>query len=280
MSMVHSEFSVKSGGNYSYFMFKRFIRIYPLYISVYIITILLVRIHSGNTESPLPFLINSLLLQSAFGFNYIPSAWSISTELFAYLAFPIMLAIISNTRNIIPVTVLAVASLIYISVNNEILAFSVNTSSGLTSILRCLADYSLGVTSFVLFKNGHVINKTTSYLFVVFVGILLMYRTVDIYIILLCAAIIPSLVETDNLVAKALSCRPIHYLGQISYSLYLIHSVLINQLAFFFNEIHYGKNAIIFLSSIILSCITYHLIEKPSRNWLSRFGSLFKTKTA
>lgn len=25
MSMVHSEFSVKSGGNYSYFMFKRFI---------------------------------------------------------------------------------------------------------------------------------------------------------------------------------------------------------------------------------------------------------------
>ncbi|HCM9219157.1 TPA: acyltransferase [Enterobacter hormaechei subsp. steigerwaltii] len=275
MSMVHNEFSTKGSGNYSYFMFKRFIRIYPVYIFLYVVSVLLASIEHGITESPLSFLINGLLLQSLFGFNYIASSWSISTEMFAYLLFPVMLMTISKMKYIIPIIIMALASLIYISVSNEILAFSVNASGGLKSILRCLADYSLGVTSYVLFSNGRVINKRISYASCFILAVLLMFRQVDVYIIALCALIIPSLVDETNVISRALSIKPIHYLGQISYSLYLVHSLLVNQLSFIFADAQQWRAALIFSASILISMFTYHLIEKPCRVRLSKYGNGF-----
>jgi peptidoglycan/LPS O-acetylase OafA/YrhL len=278
MSMVHNEFSTNGGGNYSHFMFKRFVRIYPVYFFLLIVTLLIVKIASGNTENPVLFLINALLLQSLLGFNYISSSWSISTELFAYLIFPALLLFISKTKNITPIVILALASLCYISVNNTILEFSVNVSSGWKSILRCLADYSLGVTSYVLFKNGIVINRLTSYVLTAILVYFLMHRHVDVYIIILCAIIIPSLIDSKNFVSKVLSIKPVHYLGQISYSLYLVHSILLNQLHFVFDKISYGEKTCIFASSIIVSILTFHFVEKPCRNWLTRYAVLFNNK--
>ncbi|MGX5099643.1 acyltransferase family protein [Enterobacter cloacae] len=275
MSMVHNEFSTKGSGNYSYFMFKRFIRIYPVYIFLYVASVLLASIEHGITESPLSFLINGLLLQSLFGFNYIASSWSISTEMFAYLLFPVMLMTISKTKFIIPIVIMALASLIYLSVSNEILAFSVNASGGLRSVLRCLADYALGVTSYVLFANGKVISKRISYALCFILAAFLVFRQVDVYIIALCALIIPSLVDESNVVSRALSIKPIHYLGQISYSLYLVHSLLINQLSFIFDGSQQWRTALIFVASILISMLTYHCIEKPCRVYLSKYGKGF-----
>ncbi|HCM9231249.1 MULTISPECIES: acyltransferase family protein [Enterobacter] len=279
MSMVHNEFSTKGSGNYSYFMFKRFIRIYPVYIFLYVASVILASVEHGITESPLSFLINGLLLQSLFGFNYIASSWSISTEMFAYLLFPAMLMTISKTKYIIPIVIAAIASLIYLSVSNEILAFSVNASGGLKSILRCLADYSLGVTAYVLFANGKCISKRVSYALCFTLAAFLVFRQVDVYIIVLCALIIPSLVDETNVVSRVLSIKPIHYLGQISYSLYLVHSLLVNQLEFLFSNIETGKTTVIFISSLLISMVTYHLIEKPCRVHLSRFGAAFNNRS-
>ncbi|MCK4227036.1 acyltransferase family protein [Enterobacter pseudoroggenkampii] len=275
MSMVHNEFSTKGSGNYSYFMFKRFIRIYPVYIFLYVSSVILASVEHGITESPLTFLINGLLLQSLFGFNYIASSWSISTEMFAYLLFPAMLMTISKTKYIIPIVISALASLIYLSVSNEILAFSVNASGGLKSILRCLADYSLGVTSYVLFANGRVISNRISYALCLILAVLLVLRQVDVYIIALCAIIIPSLVDETNVVSRVLSIKPIHYLGQISYSLYLVHSLLINQLSFVFEGTQQWRIALIFIFSILISMFTYHCVEKPCRSYLSKYGKGF-----
>ena len=240
MSMVHNEFSIKGKGDYTYFLFKRFV------------------------------------LQSLFGYNYIQSSWSISTELFAYLSFPLMLFVISKTKYITPVFLAVLSALIYLSVNNQILSLSLGIAGGWQSILRCLADYSLGIIAFVLYKNGNVINKITSYSLTALLFILLIFRPVDIFVVLICAAIIPSLIDNTNVVSKALSTKPVHYLGQISYSLYLVHSLFINQLNFIFNGLGNGKLPAIFAASILTSIATYHFIEQPCRIWLTSRGSKFK----
>ena len=276
MSMVHNEFSIKGKGDYTYFLFKRFVRIYPLYIFLYIATQFLVLLYNGNKESYISLLINGFLLQSLFGYNYIQSSWSISTELFAYLSFPLMLFVISKTKYITPVFLAVLSALIYLSVNNQILSLSLGIAGGWQSILRCLADYSLGIIAFVLYKNGNVINKITSYSLTALLFILLIFRPVDIFVVLICAAIIPSLIDNTNVVSKALSTKPVHYLGQISYSLYLVHSLFINQLNFIFNGLGNGKLPAIFAASILTSIATYHFIEQPCRIWLTSRGSKFK----
>ncbi|MBW4190758.1 hypothetical protein JW309_00440 [Enterobacter bugandensis] len=106
---------------------------------------------------------------------------------------------IPKTKYITPIVIAAIASLIYLSVSNEILAFSVNASGGLKSILRCLADYSLGVTEYVLFANGKCISKRVSYALCCTLAAFLVFRQVDVYIIVLCALIIPSLVDEKML---------------------------------------------------------------------------------
>lgn len=280
MSMVHHEFSVKGGGNYVHFMYKRFCRIYPLYIFLYILTSFIVFLHSGTYYNPVVALINLSLLQSIFGFNYIQSSWSISTELFAYLLFPVILNIISNSRYIIPAVLLAIASLLYLSINNNVLALSLGIAGGWQSILRCLADYTLGITSFVLLRKGIIVSKPVSYILGCIVIFFLFHRTFDIYVVILCAVLIPAVADCKNVMSKIFAIRPIHYLGEISYSFYLIHSIFINQLGFMFEGLAYYKSAII-IASLIASCVTYHTVEKPCRAYLSSGKMAFfkKAKT-
>lgn len=130
MSMVHNEFSVKGRGDYVNFIYKRFCRIYPLYAFLLIVTLIISYIHSGAKENPVSIIINTFLLQSAFGYNYIQSSWSISTEMFAYLLFPAFLYIISTSKYIIPVIIASIAILIYLSINNTVLSLSLGIAGG------------------------------------------------------------------------------------------------------------------------------------------------------
>lgn len=276
MSMVHNEFSIKGKGDYVDFMYKRFCRIYPLYLFLLITTILITSIHTKQFESPILIFINATLFQSFFGYNYIASSWSISTELFAYMAFPPLIFILSQKRNIIPFTILSIAALIYITLNNNILTMSVNVTGGWQSVLRCLSDYVFGVTAYVLYCKGIKISRNMSYIFLAFVTYMLFQRYYDIYIILLCAAIIPSLTDKHNIVSKFLSTRPVHYLGKISFSLYLIHSILINQISFLFDFAGSYKIQAVIILSFMLSALTYHFVETPSRKYLSKRNTEYK----
>ena len=73
--------------------------------------------------------------------------------------------------------------------------------------------------------------------------------------------------NSENLVTRFLSLKPLVFLGLISYSLYLWHFPLLAfyNYIFFENQSFIIKILIIILS-IVLSILSYYLIEKPFRN--------------
>lgn len=83
--------------------------------------------------------------------------------------------------------------------------------------------------------------------------------------------LIKSLLE-NNILSRLMSNKIIYYLGEISYSIYLNHILV---LVFFqkVNPFNLKTNSILFLAiclifTIILSIATYELVEKKAKNFL------------
>ena len=80
----------------------------------------------------------------------------------------------------------------------------------------------------------------------------------------------------NNAVARALSCRPLHYLGEISYSIYLGHFLFTAIVWRLLSAQWTGNGTLSFLVSLVLAnicviafaSVTYFAIEKPGRNLL------------
>jgi peptidoglycan/LPS O-acetylase OafA/YrhL len=98
-----------------------------------------------------------------------------------------------------------------------------------------------------------------------------LFSPTDLWAILLCPAIILSLAFGNGPLAHLLGFAPLHYLGRISYSVYLVHYCVLrglDLLSIRSAEI-YGIGA--FALTIALSAATYRWIERPARRWLAEF---------
>lgn len=85
------------------------------------------------------------------------------------------------------------------------------------------------------------------------------------------AVILGSLAHPEGPAARLLSARPLVYLGLVSYSWYLWHWPLLA----FARTLHFGErllwlDALLGLASLGLAVATYHLLEKPIRQWRRR----------
>lgn len=75
----------------------------------------------------------------------------------------------------------------------------------------------------------------------------------------------------EGRVAKALSCGPLVWLGEISYSIYLTHMVVLVPLQYVLRPLHLqGSLPVWFIlgtgGTLTLSTISYHYLEKPARD--------------
>lgn len=71
---------------------------------------------------------------------------------------------------------------------------------------------------------------------------------------------------SNSVIARAFSCRPMRFLGAISFSLYLIHLPVVR---FFAREVRldlYVELGMMIGIVLLLSWLTYRLIETPMRN--------------
>lgn len=69
----------------------------------------------------------------------------------------------------------------------------------------------------------------------------------------------------SNIINRALSLRPLVWVGLISYSLYLWHWPLMAFYRYVYGEITVGSGALLFLLMLVLSWIGYRYVEKPIR---------------
>ncbi|WP_333496489.1 acyltransferase family protein [Kluyvera sp. CHPC 1.251] len=266
MSMVyHEKFKTIEQNNYINYMYNRFSRIYPLYVTLLFSTLILDYLLNGRTQPNSSIFINTFLLQSITAWNYIASSWSLSTELIAYLLFPFIIFFMRDNRCILIFLMAALATLAILFISKS--PNTLDHSFMYPSIARCIADYILGIGAYIAHRNGIYIKRTISYICFAFLSWFLTTSESDLFTVILFVLIVPSLVDSKNLISTILSMKPLHYIGEISYSIYLIHSILINQ---FKEQMQHFENwrLMALALTILLSMISFHLVENPSRKWL------------
>jgi peptidoglycan/LPS O-acetylase OafA/YrhL len=174
------------------------------------------------------FFANLVMLQGLWAreLNWNDPAWSISVEFLAYLLFPLFFPLLRRTG---PVGKSAIAGLLA-SVLGW-LAYRTgdyfNQWNGAYAIVRCLPEFIAGSLLYSAYQGGVyasvLSNDLTLAAVLLLLGALLHVAAPDLAIIALFPLLILTAVLNESQFARLLNSRPLVWLGNVSYSLYLLH---------------------------------------------------------
>jgi peptidoglycan/LPS O-acetylase OafA/YrhL len=287
----------------------RFARIYPAYLFALLLTapgffyvnLVLKQIdipiwswcktHLLATALLVPTLLQSWVPGAALGWN--PPAWSLSDEAFFYVLFPLIVAWLlrSSSRNLVAYILICwgvsfALSSAYVLLRPDGVAYTDDNSvlKWLSVVkfnpLFRLPEFLLGACCGFLFLRKSVDRKWATPL--VALGVLALVTVVgfsshipypilhDSLLAPVFAAIIYGLALRPNWSA-VLEFKPLVLLGDASYSLYLLHSLILGA---YFNT----KGTLRQMSPlafafglalpVIISILVYKFLEEPTRHWL------------
>jgi peptidoglycan/LPS O-acetylase OafA/YrhL len=290
----YNQFSEQiSGQHYKRFIYKRFFRLFPLYICL----TLLYYIWFGQSQV-IDLLINFTLLQGivpSHSGSIIPPGWSLTNEWVVYFFFPFFLFYALKIKN--KAWLLVIVSLLLLLLISTVRAHSINWGNysflkkvegfdpfviytrGPASLLRTIASFLLGIFAFFIYTFQNNIGSYLKYLKYLIIPLfaLLFINNSDILIILLLPILILYITQ-NNFLNRLLSSKPVHFAGLISYSLYLNHFLFINtfnkvlELVKINNDL-FSLTYVLF-STFMFSVVTYYFIERPG---LALFKYRFKT---
>lgn len=283
---------------WSRFFLARFARIYPLHFLTILLagTMVLFASAKGLTVNR-PYSLNELpsqlTLTHAFpgieqwAWNH-PS-WSISMEFFAYVAIFPALTLLARRKTSFSFKVASIAllSLLYgftywICDLNE-----GNSAMGWYAIGRVISGFCIG---FVLCKIHE--NHPSAFAFVrghcdfICTTFLIAYLTTCFHVfpfqwlILIVPFFVLALASNDKTIAGAVFGNRIAvWLGTISYSVYMIHTLFGKIIIGLSQSIpklpHIGGVVVlifIFAALLLASTLSFHFFENPARLWITNFG--------
>ncbi|MCT4705864.1 acyltransferase [Enterobacteriaceae bacterium H16N7] len=272
------------------FAIRRFFRIYPAFIIIFSIGAFTV--YSNNSTTNLVramfFLHKDYTLASpGFGFNILGPAWTLSYEIYFYTLFVLAMTISHKYRTLLASFFILMPVVLTQLVTHGSLSFAGTASPQLPldtpiySLIRfssspILVEFVLGMMLYELHAMPRVkISKNASTLvFAGCVGVFLTFYFSKINyifgmtgfglwsVILLAGALL-----YDKSVGFKESTT-LDYLGNVSFSLYISHYLVINALDFYkphFWEVTFGVSRILLATTLclIVATIMYVLVEKP-----------------
>lgn len=288
---------------------SRAARIYPLHLATLLMAIPLILKEGGNITFS-SFIENAALLQSWYpnkvqAFSYNSVSWTLSNELFFYLSLPFILISLARlkmqSRTIMPILLL-IACMVFtaklmcifrpiphsepyswrwwlILVSPYINFLTFISGMFLSFIYHRVekSDLKLSRAKFTAIELL-VIPFFVLYFLCTFRS--LMFSSVFFMYGLPIAIVIMVFSLQKGLVSKALSSKPLVYLGEISFSLYMIHQIVIRVIEDYVGNVvgpanNYRDVMIQISTSILiiaLSSLTYHLIENPARKSIRRLS--------
>ncbi|MEI7252096.1 acyltransferase [Pectobacterium versatile] len=277
MSYVyHDVFSAKiKKENTIKFYISRISRIYPLYIAL---TFVLICVSISLEEFSWPDAVaNIFFIQVFFGNAMIGPSWSLSAEIIAYALFPFLFILVKNNKiKSLATSLLCLLTIFIIGLQTPGTNGPFDISKGWGAILRCISEYAIGVYAYLFIFNEckFVIGSKYIDAFSLLILSLLLVNNIDLIVISLFVLYIPVIARSDesSITGKLLSLKIMHYLGEISYSIYLWHTIILRQFRLEFESVNgmitQNKNLVIvimFIQIIIISMISYHFIEKPAK---------------
>ena len=276
-------------GGTQQFVHARIARIFPIHLLTAFIALplsLIWRQESGSTLVG-SLGVNLALMQawvprSTWYFSFNTPAWSLSVELFFYLAFPLLITLRSRTLLWTATALLCLKAGISIDANSQNKFFLY-----IFPPLR-LADFIAGILLHRLFSSvGPVSNRTATAAQVSSLGVLAIAAVLspsisqgsrfDLYYLAPMGFVILAFAWQNGMASRIVSSKALVLLGEASFSLYMIHRIVIMYGQKIFETSGGGVDVIraaaYVLGSILLSIAMFKLFELPAKKWMLQFLS-------
>jgi peptidoglycan/LPS O-acetylase OafA/YrhL len=269
-----------------HFLALRLARIYP----VYFVTLMIVlgelglskvfhkSINTGSIFTVKQFFAN-LFMVNGWGFQKVVfawnfPAWSVSAEWFAYLLFPFFALLVVRITSRLISGGLAIALL-----STYIVLYNHSWGGPLT---RVVCEFLCGMFLFRIYDSD---TSARPWQWIAPVGLvagpIIVWTTsgtppADL-LVFDCAVVVIGLAIAQGRIARFFGSAQMVFLGEISYSLYLTHGLILriqNKVLPMTHYVHSGVvtrvGIVIFYGVVVFVSAAgmYLIVEKPSRNWL------------
>lgn len=285
----HEKFGAHFYHNAKTFYWNRISRIYPVHfvmLFAYLLLCVAFRYASASRSLPAEFTAASfwqsvLLIHAWFGnpTSWNVPSWSISAEWFVYLLFPVIaVSFQARIRGLLAHFLAALAILVTLSAIYLALGIgSLGVATTTTPLVRALFEFLLGAIAGSLFIHHTAWLKrfqpavallVAMACAVVFFSDFPNYATVPLLFFLV---VVLLSVDTGWL-AKMLSNKLLVYVGEISYSTYMVHYFVYDVLKA--GWVREGQPLSVaalmgsFIAVLVLSMLLYKIVEIPAQNYL------------
>lgn len=271
------------------FMVKRFARIWPLhaFLLCFFLIIPFAFFITGrpvdqSTYSVEGFIYKLLLVDvwfigSSYWNTWNTPSWTISGEFFAYVSFPILVYFVSNIKlRILMVYLGALVMIAWLYWYHDLASLGQGISK--LGLFRCFLGFVLGycIYHFYIALKDRVHHASCNILLILSISccVYLGFNVVanHFYIPLFFSMILLLLLLSRNILHRMLENKLLIYLGDISYSLYLNHILVISLYTMLFLEdAQYASLWDLIL--IIILCfgfahLTFQFVELPMRKYI------------
>ncbi|MED9724543.1 acyltransferase [Escherichia marmotae] len=286
--------STKNDNSLISFYAKRFFKIYPVYIAVFIVWVIMQHPSTFDVELAIKslFFIHFDYTKPApwFGYSSINTAWTLTYEVLFYFIFSLGLLLNHKHRTIISSSI---TLLLFISANyyfNGFISFNPHTTigngetSGLIKLVGSplMLEFIFGMITCELYLNTKrnepyvFLKNTTKPFFIISMAFFLLsisrgdipHGPLDIGIP--CFLLLLSFVSYERHYGLKQS-KILSFLGDISYPLYLVHLVVsgymydIKKIFPYYAELHgFSRLLFLLLTSFALAYVIHLCIEKPA----------------
>ena len=242
---------VADASDAGHFMFLRLGRLYPLHLFCLIAFLCIeiakyigeLKFHLVPYASPAfsinnaPSFIAHLLLVQIFcpfaEYSFNGPSWSISAEFYTYLIFALIVWTFSKKRSVL------IASVFLVSIATFLmLFFGISGSTELTgwSFLRCIVGFFMGVLAYHVYDRHHShISRWSGRIAFCLLIILVVFMSLKenpkldgiLVLPVFSALIIAIAAEPAGRISKLFNSTPLRWLGRVSYSIYLMHYMVL-----------------------------------------------------
>ena len=287
---------------YRDFLKARVARIYPLHIAVLLLFVAAVMAERAlaytrtGAVDPIPLLgeqsiaglfANIFMLQGLWAqkLSWNDPSWSISLEFLAYLFFPLLFPVLWRTgpvgKTVFGGLLLAILAWVAYRTGDYF-----NQWNGTFAILRCLPEFLAGSLLYSFYQSGLLASvlasDATLFVIILTLGVLLHVAAPDFSIVVLFPLLILAAVRNNGRFGRWLNSTPFMWLGDISYSLYLLHwfvLFIVLETARLIPRLDLAKlpfgNSLFMMAAMIgvslgLATLSYRFVEVTGRRWLRR----------
>lgn len=252
------------------FACKRVGRIYPLYAMAFAMSVAEASLGALASVGPVAMLANAFLVQQWFELPSLDGpAWSVSAEMLAYLCFPWTVRVLHG----MPRSMLVIASLVLaLFYAGYVMSISDPGVDGHAHLTRCALGFTLGVATYLSGLGAWRCHRAVNVAIAVAMVLAAAVPCGGGAFVLLSPVLVATLRTGFGPVARFLSSPPVHWLGKVSYSVYILHWLTgpLFRIAPSHQSVGILASMVVVLG---MSALTHRYVEVPGRSLVLRLAS-------